>query len=504
MDSSFEYILPSNTSSARYPNNSASHYTTVPNNPLQLEGAWEVGVKSVFYNSHIGDLKEKAAVKLDYEKRITTFVKDVYPMKYKVTSDNKWDYSWRKVPSFIANTLTPQSTLTEIKAYEKAIAKQLTEWRNVIVEGNQELFWYTNNYPYIYYFTAIEGFTIKFRHVMAKFLGYQRRVYLSKQGRFRVRSQLLRDTKLKTYDYEIMVFDPNVIKREARIILKPKGESVLSRDEFVKRWQERVVPHLQSNVEFKKDKLIVHLYDTKAAAVFNTCLLDTIHCEQSLFGFGTYWSNDIYFPSKDGIKPEEDDWIVDVYTDELRSITTNRILMHNAEVSIRQHTIPKLLMTLSRKFTRFVKHCGSNESVELTLNDNFVKVKLPRGATLEFTPNLMNMLGFDQSKLDELVQVGSMLPATLDKREQEIFIYLDIVDLMNYGSEKRQMIQHFIHNKDSSYGIVERFFDPIIYQPVTKNLIESLTIEFIGGHRQRLIIKDSKSIVTLHFRRVQD
>ena len=502
MDSSFEYILPSNTSSARYPNNSASHYTTVPNNPLQLEGAWEVGVKSVFYNSHIGDLKEKAAVKLDYEKRITTFVKDVYPMKYKVTSDNKWDYSWRKVPTFNVRTLTPQSTLYEIKAYEKAIAKQLTEWRNVIVEDNQELFWYTNNYPYMYYFTAIEGFTIKFKHVMAKFLGYQWHVYLSKQGRFRVRSQLFRNAKLTTDDHEIMVFDPNVIKRETRIILKPKGESVLSQDEFVKRWQERVVPHLKSNVEFKKDKLVVHLYNAKAAVVFNRCLLDTIRCDESLFGFGTYWANHVYYPSKEGIKPEEDDWIVDVYSDELRSDTTSRILHYNDEVCIRQYTIPKLLVRLSRQLTRFVKQHGSTESVQLALNDNFVQVKLPRGTTLEFTSNLMSMLGFSQPKLEELVQVGSILPATLDKREQEIFIHLDIIDLMNYGTGKRQMLQHFVHNKDASHGIVERFFNPIIYQPVTKKMIESLTIEFIGGHHQRLIIKDSKSIVTLHFRKV--
>ena len=59
-----------------------------------------------------------------------------------------------------------------------------------------------------------------------------------------------------------------------------------------------------------------------------------------------------------------------------------------------------------------------------------------------------------------------------------------------------------IHNKDASHVIVERFFDPIIYQPVTKNMIDSLTIQLIGGHQQVLTIKDSKTIVTLHFRKV--
>ena len=93
MKESFEYVLPSNTSSTLYPNNTASHFTIVPHNVLQLEGAWEVGVKSIFYNSNIGDKTEKATVELDYEKQNTTFAKDIYPVKYKLTADNKWDYS---------------------------------------------------------------------------------------------------------------------------------------------------------------------------------------------------------------------------------------------------------------------------------------------------------------------------------------------------------------------------------------------------------------------------
>ena len=80
METSFDYILPSNTSSTRYPNNTASHYTTVPHNPLQLQGSWEVGVKSVFYNNRIGDQQEKATVKVNYKKYNTILVNDVYPV----------------------------------------------------------------------------------------------------------------------------------------------------------------------------------------------------------------------------------------------------------------------------------------------------------------------------------------------------------------------------------------------------------------------------------------
>ena len=89
----------------------------------------------------------------------------------------------------------------------------------------------------------------------------------------------------------------------------------------------------------------------------------------------------------------------------------------------------------------------------------------------------------------------------MDKREQDIFIHLDIVGLMNFGNEKRPIIQHFIHNKSETDVIEERFFDPITYQPVTKQLIESLTLQFLDQQQQPLLIKDNKSIVTLHFRK---
>ena len=42
------------------------------------------------------------------------------------------------------------------------------------------------------------------------------------------------------HDFEIMVFDRNVVKRHKQVILKHKGEPMLSRSKFVKRWRSRV------------------------------------------------------------------------------------------------------------------------------------------------------------------------------------------------------------------------------------------------------------------------
>ena len=501
MKESFEYVLPSNTSSTLYPNNTASHFTIVPDNPLQLQGAWEVGVKSIFYNSNIGDKTEKASVQLDYEKQNTTFAKDIYPVKYKVTANNKWDYGWRKVPSFDMNLITSNSVHDSAAAIAN-VGKTMNQWNNIICKGSLNAYTVTARDPSLYFTTDLNGFAIRLTSNMANYLGYQWRIFLNNRGRPYLQSYTNRHQKLKPKDFYIMIFDRNVIKRDTRIILKAKGEPMLSPTEFLKRWTERIQKKVNITALFKKHKLVLHVQDQNLAVVFNRCLLDTIRFEESVFGKGKFWANHAYHPIKDGLKPEEDDWIIDIYKDELKSTTTVEKMHFSYELYPRQLTIPKLLSTLNEQLTPFLKKACCTEPLSFTLSDHFVKLELPQYATLKLTPNLVSMLGFDQTTFQEKMLVGSLLPATLDKREQQIFIYLDIVDMMSFGSEKRPMIQHFVHDKDAAHGIVERFFDPIIYQPVTKNMIDSLTIQLIGGHQQVLTIKDSKTIVTLHFRKV--
>ena len=314
MKESFEYVLPSNTSSTLYPNNTASHFTIVPDNPLQLQGAWEVGVKSIFYNSNIGDKTEKASVQLDYEKQNTTYANDIYPVKYKVASGNKWNYNWRKVLSFNMKQPTSQSPLSEMAAFDKYIANQLNQWNKVVVEDDRHAFEFRSDMPYIFYNTAFSGLSIRFQAGMAIFLGYRYRTFLN-IDRLNTWFQLVRDADLLSHDFEIMVFDRNVVKRHKQVILKHKGEPMLSRSKFIKRWRSRVSPHVNSIVNFQRHKLIIHMHDHNAALVFNKCMLDTIRSEETLFGTGSFWSNHPYYPMKGGMKPEEDDWIIDIYKD---------------------------------------------------------------------------------------------------------------------------------------------------------------------------------------------
>ena len=96
-DAPFRLYLPSNASADIFPNNTNSCYTTQFEKPIRLDGAWEVGVESICYNTDIGDYNESGTAQLTYSTFTSHVVNNVYPTKYKVLDNNKWDYSKRRL-----------------------------------------------------------------------------------------------------------------------------------------------------------------------------------------------------------------------------------------------------------------------------------------------------------------------------------------------------------------------------------------------------------------------
>ncbi len=99
---SFKVYVPSNASADRFPQNTASDFKVDLSNPIELKDNWEVGVESIFYNSNIGDANEKARFVLDSMIEEEVDVNDLFPFKFKVSTDNKWlGYSGVKPSSIV-------------------------------------------------------------------------------------------------------------------------------------------------------------------------------------------------------------------------------------------------------------------------------------------------------------------------------------------------------------------------------------------------------------------
>ena len=62
--------------------------------------------------------------------------------------------------------------------------------------------------------------------------------------------------------------------------------------------------------------------------------------------------------------------------------------------------------------------------------------------------------------------------------------------------------QEFIHEADEhTKRIIEKRFHPISYNPVKRSYIENLQIQVVNELFEPVFIKDSKTVVIIHFRK---
>ena len=499
---SFDFILPSNASADLYPDNSAALYTTTPASPLQLDGQWEVGVKSIFYNSNLGHLTEKGRAELEHTVYRTRNVNDVYDVTYRTTADGKWDYSWR-------NMGEPFNT----KEGSRDVYTRMNAINNTILAKKGQKVLYLKHYVLglLTYNKWPKSLEIRLDSRLASFFVIDGPPFLPTVDNPSKRIGLAyyaSGFRLSKENMEYTIFDRNVVQRDKRITLKEVGESWLSRDVLIKRWKERVRPIVESSVGFTGGgKLAVTITIQSAAFVFNHSFVAFAHIRSCIFAKGTYTADAVYSARRTKDGHESEHWFVDIYTDKLRTTRVHEVLRFGYDLFPRKLTIQQLMTSLSEAMSKFLKSKKVDDGggkVQFTLRNDLTHVSMPNHSVITLSANVTSALGMASAKLYGPHALGTVPPATLDMREQELFIFLNITATTNYGDEKLQLVQHFIHSKalTAHQRILERYFDPIVYLPVAKHTIESVTLKINGGHQEEVLVRDGKTIVTLNFRRL--
>ena len=87
---SFKVYLPSNACQAAFPRNKPTDYSTRFDNPIVLDGNWEVGVERIAYSSHINDEEEHADIRFKTTADKFIPVNDLYPYKFKISKKGEW------------------------------------------------------------------------------------------------------------------------------------------------------------------------------------------------------------------------------------------------------------------------------------------------------------------------------------------------------------------------------------------------------------------------------
>ena len=117
-----------------------------------------------------------------------------------------------------------------------------------------------------------------------------------------------------------------------------------------------------------------------------------------------------------------------------------------------------------------------------------------------FSKNLTHLLAFPSKLLkDTTTSMRDVTP--LINRKRQLYVLTNVIKPTAYGNQKLQILQDFVH-RNTGAEIAQRHFNPIVYLPVMSNYIDMIQIQLTDELHQPLPIKDSKTIVTLYFRRM--
>ena len=494
----FKVYLPSNSSQHVFPNNTSSNYTTQLLNPIHLEGKWEVAAESLYYYSNIGNMNEKAQLSIEWEEKKDVSVNDMYPFKYKL-KNGRWNYEWSQIK------------ISSINAPMEEILNAMNGINDIILDRSDSLVTFENRGNVIYYNFKSDGLSIRLSNSLAKFLGFDYLIFLTMNYRNkRGIHGINRDEKLDPKDFYFQIFDRNLCKVDHRIILKKKGEDVPLKEEFVKRWQTLVTTPYGVTLKDKNDKLVMLLPKDKKVAVYpNIPLMYYIHHNSAIFSDGgEIWPSYAYGLRKNYFSDTSIDyeWEVTLYQDELARITQPHYHIFEIDLYPRHYsTIDKLLDHLNhvvdKRMNEVMKENRKKSQVTFNMRDLYVHMTLNDIRSVRFSENFAYLLGYELSIYFEGEYLGDRLPIMLDKIEQQMFIHLDCIEATNYGISKEQHLQQFVHSAGQDYGIIEKRFEPMTYFPIMRNYMDQITVTIMNVFSKPISIKDSKTILILHFRK---
>lgn len=249
---SFPLYLPSNASAHLYPENTATNYRTRLEQPIRLDGSWEVGLQSIDYASQIDYRKEKETLQLNYEEDILANDDDTL-FKFRLTPNKKWKGTGGVMPDkFETNGEKIDKILEVLNGMNDVLLKEGEVKRKGKLFG-----FYKNSEGKVYYKAHSPSFALEISGTLAKCLGFGWATRFARLGRINaVFERKPPKRALIQKDYKVWYFSATHQKRKKRLIFKARREKVskTSIANIQKLWKERVEKFENIKIRFTPDR----------------------------------------------------------------------------------------------------------------------------------------------------------------------------------------------------------------------------------------------------------
>ena len=500
MGDQFPFFLLSNASMNVFPDNTPSNFQTLLDNPIQLDGEWEVGVQKISYDSAIANIDTEENITFTFRTYDETSMNDNFTFSYNLTKDGKWRYDWipLQVESYgdsdlpqVRKTLNAGNTtilkLDQLKVYEFSLQLHAKQ--------------------FFYYFRSFSsGFAMRLDDNLATYLGFGENPHL-----FSSREAMYPKDKPKSVtkpQFKIKIFDSNVVECEERIILKKSGEDILSLENVVSRWNETVGKKCGETASIEEGRFIILKKNDKLTLFFSPSLRFAIKHHTPLIGSGRFKSDAPFHLSN--MMKVEDEWIVEIYGDRIK--THRKYQEYDTIITIppRQFATVDALIRRVNPHIKSILETGLGNKYDVkqhhvifSIENQRTVLKLGSEIQCHLTENFMKLFGFSHQTLTAAHTVSYETPMTLDKREQHLYIQCDLIEPVLVGVRKEFVLRDFIHDKDSSYGIIDIEFEHILFHRIAKQTIPTIKLQITNGLYENIHLRDTKTLVTLMFRKAK-
>ena len=509
---SFKVYLPSNACQLIYPNNNASDYKTRFDQPIQLDGDWEVGVESIFYTSHIEKSKKNAEIECN-AKTYNRFRAGTNKFDFLLEKKEKW----KGISGIFPTTF--ESEANNIAG----VLKTLNSMNAQIVKGSSPLFVFSKNS----YEINVDNLYVEITSSLANLLGYGNKTVFEKSGQVAINGnetlvekndQTAKGNKpsvakkLTKEDYLLKYFYPDAQSKIKRIEIKAPGTKFIgTNSQFFHLWMSTTLNFRQLSGRFKDKKFGVKSREDYTIA-FSPDFEKVIGHDSPIIGGGggkkfIYGKREVDFAKA----KSTDHWYIDIYSTEVEFIKT--VNHHHFSVYIspwQRKTIKETMFVANKLVQRRLKeklnkmYNPRHHLFKLSLNGKgYSKLKLGNLLQVKFSPNLRFMYGINEEVLRTRTTNGMRYIGDLIYRGQQLFLLSNIAKPTGYGQQHLQILQSFLHEPKTPQ-ITEQRFDPIVYLPLMTNYADMIQLQLTDSDYNPVTIPDYQTVVCLYFRKVSE
>ena len=473
----FTIVLPSNSNPDMFPNNAPSKFSVEFENPIHLNGKYEVALIEMTYKNDI------VALRNDGFKIFTNVSKDLLFEFMKNKSKTTWEFN-----SFALSPIEMTDGAYNPDHIWDIFPKQLNIFATISILEQ------SNNKINISLMK--DDVLLVISKSLARMLNFPRTSF-SKFSKLSWGMQ----PKEKVTDWNAKLI-PLYALEYTQVILKKKGENITNA-EFIKRWNAKfpldkvVLETRMDNSQAWKIRKRSSLTDTNYSIIqIEDDLIKDLFGEKYPFLVNFHDELDVIASIKRSKSAIDHIWAVRVYSNKIKSdkasIEVSKVndVLINLDKIESVKSLLDLLNVRSKELGYLFRYDSISKRVSLTI---------PKSHHIVLDEVLQSMLGFQANKeLKEGVTIASHKPI-LKRNVNNIFVYTNIVNFIHVGNTEAPLMRQFPISSQHNV-LINREFINKIFIPVNRTTLDRIDVSIHDEAGALIPFEDGITTITLEFR----